>query len=149
MKSLFHILIAFMAASAGFAANFPEGSPPFLDDYGKAIAKAKASGKPAVIVFSAVWCPPCQIMKNEVYPSKEVRPLHDKFVWAYLDFDKPANRPLIARYKVESIPQIFFFTPGGEPFAALDTVVSPGGFASILKKVLASPAVAGKPAGEK
>lgn len=149
MKSLLLILLALGAAASGLAAGFPEGSPPFLDSHDKALEKAKSSGKPAIIVFSAVWCPPCQMMKNEVYPSKEVRPLHDKFVWAYLDFDSPATRPLIAKYKIESVPQIFFFSPQGKPVAAINTVFPPAEFAAALQQVLKEPAVTGKPAGKR
>lgn len=149
MKRLLSIVLLALVTAAGHAADFPAGSPPFFRKYDEALEKAKSSGKPAIVIFSASWCPPCQEMKRTVYPSAEVRPLHDKFVWAYLDFDDPANRPLAAKYKVESIPQIFFFSPSGKPVAAMNTFFPPKEFAAALQQVLDEPAIKGKPAGSK
>ena len=118
--------------------DFPAGSPHFETDYKAALATAAKEGKPLVVVFSAVWCGPCQVNKKKVYPSDAVKPYHDKFVWAYLDTDEEANSAIFKKFSKEgSIPHIQFLSKAGK---ALDSHVgqtTPDEFAAKLKGVLA------------
>lgn len=124
------------AASAATAHEFPKGSPKFGTDYSAALAQAKAENKPVILVFSAAWCGPCQAMKKTVYPSKEVTPLHDKFVWAYLDVDLDANAAPSQKYGVQGIPHIQFLNAAGKPIGNQIGSTSPEDFAGTLNKVL-------------
>jgi thioredoxin-related protein len=118
------------------ASDFPKGSPKFGTDYKAALAQAKKENKPAILVFSAAWCPPCQTMKNTVYPSKEVTPLHDKFVWAYLDFDVEANATAGGKYGVQGIPHIEFIGADGKSLGNQVGSTTPDDFVGTLNKVL-------------
>jgi thiol:disulfide interchange protein len=135
MKRLLLLLAAI--ALPALAADFPKGSPKFLTSYDAAVAAAKAENKPVVMVFSAVWCPPCQVMKKSVYPSKEVAPLHDKFVWAYLDTDEEANASAAQKHGVSGIPHIEFLSPQGKSLGNQVGSTSPAEFAGTLEKILA------------
>ncbi len=115
MKILIAFLtFAFIAASSVFAGDFPEGSPAFEHNLADALAKAKAANKPVIAIFSAVWCGPCQKMKKEVYPSAEVKPFHDKFIWAYLDADEDSNAADMKMFGVRGIPHIEFLDSTGK-----------------------------------
>jgi thiol-disulfide isomerase/thioredoxin len=98
-------------ASAG---DFPKGSPKFLTNLSQVLSEQKATGKPAIVIFSASWCPPCQAMKKSVYPSEAVKPFHDKFIWAYLDTDDELNKKAAGKYSVNGIPHIEFLNATGE-----------------------------------
>jgi thiol:disulfide interchange protein len=135
MKRLL-LLLAALALPA-LAADFPKGSPKFLTSYDAAVTAAKAQNKPVVMVFSAVWCPPCQVMKKSVYPSKEVTPLHDKFVWAYLDTDEEANASAAQKHGVSGIPHIEFLNSQGKSLGNQVGSTSPAEFAGTLEKILA------------
>jgi thioredoxin-related protein len=139
MKQLITLLAALIALPM-MAADFPEGSPNFSTDYKAALEQAKKENKPLVVVFSAVWCGPCQSMKKTVYPSKEVTPLHDKFVWTYLDVDVEANAAAARKYKVTGIPHIQFLNSKGKDIGNQIGGASPGEFAGILEKALAKAA---------
>jgi hypothetical protein len=76
-------------------------------------------------------------MKKSVYPSKEVAPLHDKFVWAYLDTDEEANASAAQKHGVSGIPHIEFLSPQGKSLGNQVGSTSPGEFAGTLEKVLA------------
>jgi thioredoxin-related protein len=134
MKKLLTLLAAAIMLPA-MASEFPEGSPKFGTDYKAALETAKKEGKPVVLVFSAAWCPPCQTMKKTVYPSAEVKPLQDKFVWAYLDVDEEANAAAAEKYKVQGIPHVQFLDKDGKALISQVGGVSPAEFAGILNKV--------------
>ncbi|MDZ4286877.1 MAG: thioredoxin family protein [Prosthecobacter sp.] len=142
MKKLILLLAAALLAASfilpAIAAphEFPKGSPKFLTDYKAAIEQSKKEGKPAILVFSAAWCPPCQTMKKSVYPSKEVAALHDKFVWAYLDVDEDANSKAAQQYAVQGIPHVQFVDPSGKDLGNQVGSTTPGDFAGTLNKVL-------------
>jgi len=110
--------------------------PVFYHNYREALAQSKSSGKPLILIFSASWCPACQQMKNNVYPSKSVRPFHDSFVWAYLDADDPSNGRVLNAYGVSEIPHIEFLTKEGRSIGHFADAVSPEEFVGVLKKVL-------------
>jgi thioredoxin-related protein len=135
MKKLITLLAALIALPM-MAADFPTGSPKFNTDFKAAQEQAKKENKPLVVVFSAVWCGPCQSMKKTVYPSKEVTPLHDKFVWTYLDVDVEANAAAARKYKVTGIPHIQFLNSKGKDIGNQIGGASPGEFAGILEKAL-------------
>ena len=136
MKKLITLLVAALLIPA-FASDFPAGSPKFGTSYDAALATAKKEGKPVVLVFSASWCPPCQSMKKNVYPSAEVKPMHDKFVWAYLDVDVEANAKAAEKFGVQGIPHIQFLSSEGKDVDKLVGGTAPADFAELLTKTLA------------
>lgn len=98
---------------------------------------AKKTGKPVILVFSAAWCPPCQAMKHDVYPSAAVKRLQDKFVWAYLDVDDERNESAASKYGVNGIPHIEFLNADGKEIDKQVGGTSPEAFARTLESVLA------------
>lgn len=115
------------------------GELTFHKDFNSAKKAAAESGKPIVTVFSATWCPPCQQMKQSVYPSATVAPYHDKFVWAYLDADKKSNRALMTKYGVEGIPHITFVSPKGKRLGNTVGAMSATEFTKVLTSILNKP----------
>lgn len=134
-KTLLLILAA--VTSLALASDFPKGSPDFKTSSATALSAAKESGKPVIMVFSAVWCPPCQAMKKDVYPSEAVKAYHDKFIWAYIDVDDPNNEGVSSKYGVSSIPHIEFLNAEGKELDKQIGGNSPEAFAKKLKGILA------------
>lgn len=124
--------LAFINAS--HAADFPDGSPPFHTSHAAALKASKESGKPIIMIFSASWCGPCQANKNRVYPSKEVQPFHDKFVWAYLDADDAANVPAMEKAGVSGIPHIEILDKAMKRIGQSVGMTTPADFASLLSE---------------
>lgn len=131
------LLVLAAATGLALASDFPKGSPVFKDSSTSAISAAKKSGKPIIMVFSAAWCPPCQMMKKEVYPSAEVKAFHDKFIWAYLDVDDERNEEIASKFGVQGIPHIEFLDSSGKEIDKQIGANSPEDFAKTLSSVLA------------
>jgi thioredoxin-like negative regulator of GroEL len=138
MKSIlkFSLLSLLAASSLALAADFPKGSPKFESNLDSALATAKSSNKPVIAVFSAVWCPPCQMMKKNVYPSEEIKAYQDKFVWAYIDTDVESNAKDAIKYKVSGIPHIQFISADGKAIDSQIGASSASEFAKTLDNVL-------------
>lgn len=134
-KILTLILVAF--STAAFASDFPEGSPKFKTSAISAMNAAKKEGKPVILVFSASWCPPCQAMKKDVYPSEAVKAYHDKFIWAYLDVDDASNTRAAEKAGVDGIPHIQFLNAQGKEVSKQVGSNSATAFAKTLEGVLA------------
>lgn len=136
MKRTLLTILALIAATLN-AADFPKGSPQFATSADAALKAAKDNGKPAILVFSASWCGPCQEMKKDVYPSASVKPFHDKFNWAYLDIDVEANGKLFGSYKLDGVPSIMFVDSEGKKVDFQEGATSPEEFTKKLQNVLA------------
>ncbi|MCP5556583.1 MAG: thioredoxin family protein [Verrucomicrobiaceae bacterium] len=134
-STLLALALTFLIAPA-FAKDFPKGSPKFEHSFRSVMSDAKKSGKPVIVVFSASWCPPCQAMKNDVYPSAEVQALHDKFEWAYLDVDDRSNKKVAAEFGVGGIPHVQFLSADGKPIDKQVGSSSAASFAKTLEGVL-------------
>ncbi len=125
-------------ATLSLARDFPKGSPKFEKSLRSALNDAKKNGKPIIAVFSASWCPPCQKMKNDVYPSTAVTPYHEKFNWAYIDTDDNGNRRDKEKFGVSGIPHIQFLDSEGKPLDKQVGSNSPEAFAARLEAILKS-----------
>ena len=135
MKKLVALFLAVVAIPL-LAADFPKGSPKFEHSFKSVSSAAGKSGKPIILVFSAVWCPPCQQMKKDVYPSAAVKAFHDKFEWAYLDADEEDNAAVMKKFNVSGIPHIQFLSKDGKDIGSQVGSTSPEDFASTLEKTL-------------
>ena len=112
-------------------------APEFYKNYEEALAAGERKDKPVILIFSAEWCPPCQQMKHLVYPSKEVEPYHDSFIWTYLDVDLPENQGVAQAYRARGLPHYAFLTADGQFMGTAMGGAPPVSFKEILDQVLA------------
>ena len=98
MKKLILILIfsiLVQAAQLHYEHNFKE-----------ALIKAQQQNKKVMMIYSAVWCPECNYMKDVVFKDKKVKSyLQKNFIILSLDIQKDK---LPTGYKYIGIPTFFF-----------------------------------------
>ncbi len=106
-------------------------------DYAAALAEAKQSGRPVLLDFTASWCPPCQVMKREVWPDEEVGRLVDRsFIPVLMDLDQVDGGRAAQRYAVSTIPTILVVDGDGQVLRG-GQFMSRGEMVKFLKKAAA------------
>jgi thiol-disulfide isomerase/thioredoxin len=88
----------------GFLLNQPE----------QALALAKKEQKPLLIDFFGIWCPPCNMLDEEVFSSREFQKSAGRFVRLKLDADSEISWKLKSRYKVGGYPTVIFADSEGD-----------------------------------
>ena len=77
-----------------------------------ALAEAKQSGKPVLVDFSAVWCPPCLAMKHDTWTDGEVaRAVSASTIPVLIDID--ADPATASRFGIEAIPAVLMLDGNG------------------------------------
>ena len=93
-------------------------------DLDAALAKAKKEDKNVLVEFTGSdWCPPCIMMRKQVFSKKEfVDGASKNFILVELDFPKKdkelakKNRPLAEKYKIEGYPTVILLDSKGKEF---------------------------------
>jgi thiol:disulfide interchange protein len=93
----------------------PDDGIAWRSDYRAALAEAQQTGKPVLLDFSASWCPPCQVMKHDVWPDPKVRQaVNDGYIPVAVDVDAAGNQEVANRYGISTIPSIVIVNAKGQ-----------------------------------
>jgi uncharacterized protein YyaL (SSP411 family) len=139
MKKMLIAGLALLAAAPAIAQTAPTTWQTSLP---AALAQAKASQKPVLVVFSGSdWCKPCMQLKQEVFDQPEFSQYaQDKFVLARFDFPRnkknalpkdqtKASEEAAAQLNKEgAFPAVVLLSPEGKVLAR--TGYRPGGAAA-------------------
>tara|TARA_R110002153_G_scaffold241376_1_gene396440 strand:- start:140 stop:592 length:453 start_codon:yes stop_codon:yes gene_type:complete len=67
----------------------------WLTDYDTAISKAKKQKKNVLVYFTGSdWCPPCKMLKTDLFDTNEFQELADNYILLYVDV--PRNKDLLS-----------------------------------------------------
>ena len=113
MKNLFVFLLALMLSLPAFAegdgVNFFEGT------FRQALAKAKKEKKMVMLDAYTSWCGPCKVLKNKVFPNKELGDyINAHFVSIGVDMEAGEGPALANMYPVKGYPTILFLDASGK-----------------------------------
>ena len=120
MKRIFAIFTV-LAVTLSFASAGLDGWMEHLD---KALEKAKKENKPVLVEFTGSdWCPPCKMMRKNVFSKKEfVEAASKKWILVELDLPKgnkevaDRNRPLAEKFKITGVPTVILLDKNGKEF---------------------------------
>ncbi len=130
------------------------GIPWFSGSVEEAFAAARTSGKPVFLYWGAVWCPPCNQLKDTVFKRAEFVAQSHLVVPVYLDGDTPRAQEQGDRFGVLGYPTVIMFNPAGEEITRIPGGLNLERYLDVLElalnevrpvKTLVAEALAGKP----
>ncbi len=124
MKAITHLAVYALSAAALVGGAFAEPLKGWSEDLAKALEQAKKENKPVLVEFTGSdWCPPCKMMRKEVFSKTEfVDAASKKFILVEIDMprgDKEVaekNQPLVEKYKVDGYPTVLLLDSAGKEF---------------------------------
>ena len=84
-----------------------------------AFALARSRQRPLFLYWGAVWCPPCNRVKAEIFARDEFVRRSASVLCCHLDGDTPGAQALAARYGLRSYPTLVLFAPDGAEITRL------------------------------
>ncbi len=78
-----------------------------------ALSEAARTGKPILIDFFGVWCPPCNQYDERVFNGRKFRNLSKNLVLLKMDADRESSFALKSHLKVGGYPTLILAKPGG------------------------------------
>jgi thiol:disulfide interchange protein len=102
-------MLSLPAFAEGDGVNFFEGS------FRQALAKAKKEKKLVMLDAYTSWCGPCKVLKNKVFPNKELGDyINARFVSIGVDMEAGEGPALANMYPVKGYPTILFLDASGK-----------------------------------
>ncbi len=100
------VLVLFSMAIITFAAQNVNAQQPV--NYKTAYERAQAGDKPLLVLITAEWCPPCQVMKSTTIPELMKKSAFQDFHYATVDLDKESK---LARQLIgdRGVPQLIMY----------------------------------------
>jgi thiol-disulfide isomerase/thioredoxin len=92
------------------------------------------NAQPAVLVFNAAWCQPCQDMNSVVDEAKQR--FLNRVRFQIVDVDDKANADLVEHYSIGPVPTTVFLTPNGDVASFQVGYAGVDGMVKGLQKIL-------------
>jgi len=106
------------------------------NDAPKALELARVTHRPLLIDFYGIWCPPCNLLNETVFNSKEFNEWQKYFVLLKLDADLQTSWSLKSKFKVTGYPTVVFADERGDEIKRLIGAREKDFFVGEMKKII-------------
>jgi thiol:disulfide interchange protein len=93
---------------------------PWSQGWNDAVRRSRDSGKPALVLYTAGWCPACRWFESNVLVQPDVRAtMESRYTPIMVDLTEAGspNEALARQYKIESLPTLVVYDSGGGEIA--------------------------------
>lgn len=104
----------------------------------EAFQEARRIGKPLFLYWGAVWCPPCNEIKNQVFSHADFPPLMDTVIPVYLDGDTEAAQVWGEKLEIQGYPTLLVLSPKAQEWMRISSFVSFDEFKSAFQSAILS-----------
>lgn len=105
-------------------------------DYREALKKATDQKKLVLIYFYGIWCPPCLVMDENVFPNPVFKKASSKFIFLKIDSDAMSSNSLLNKFEIQQLPAFVFITPDGKILKKIEGYVSAETIQETVKSLL-------------
>lgn len=119
-------------------AGQPQPEVWFKGSVDDAFKKALAEKKLVFLYWGAIWCPPCNELKAQIFSKPKFKELMTNFVPVYLDGDTDAAQIWGGRFNASGYPTILIMDETKKELFRLSTVLTIEEFDGVVQSVLAS-----------
>lgn len=142
------VAIVSMLAANGYAGKWwqpkKRGGIEWTYNINDGLAQAKKQGKPVMVDFMAVWCPPCKAMEDSTFSDRAVVAKASAFVPVRIDIDKQREvaskyGALARKYGGIGIPNILFMSADGAKLKHIVGYYGPQQLVAAMDSALAAP----------
>ena len=102
-------------------------------DVDDALAEAKEAGKPVILYWGAVWCPPCNQMKATLFRDPSFIAETENFVPVYLDGDTEGAQRWGERFGISGYPTVIILQSDGTEITRIASATMAGELPHLLE----------------
>jgi protein disulfide-isomerase len=113
-------------------------APWVQGDMEAAFAEAKRDQKPMLLYWGAVWCPPCNELKSQVFSHPRFNELVKPLIAIYLDGDQQNAQTWGEKLKIKGYPTVLLLGPQGDEWMRLTASTDFNEFELSLSSALAA-----------
>lgn len=95
----------------------------------EALAKANSEDKLVLVDVSAIWCPTCRRLDNEVFANPQVRQkINEKFIFSRLEYESAEGTEFLEQHNAEGFPNLWLLDGKGNVVKKLQVIFEPSEF---------------------
>jgi thiol:disulfide interchange protein len=99
----------------------------------EALSKAQVEQKRVLADMSAIWCPTCRKLDQQVFANNKVQSIiKQHFVFARIEYDSAEGKHFMQKYAVQGFPTILVLSAQGEKIRAIPLTFDPVAYAKLL-----------------
>lgn len=90
----------------------------------EAFQESRKQNKPSLVYWGAVWCPPCNEMKDQVFSKAKFAKIMEQYIPIYLDGDTEEAQIWADKLQAYGYPTILIFSPEGKELLRISSGVN-------------------------